>query len=733
MIQVLTKSYNGLWYNKTGFYTGILHYKFREVLKMEEEGSIYKDFKTSNATSIIFSCILILGSALFLGHTNFLAYHTIVELITIIIALMMGTIALSTYKVNEDNKIIFLGIAYAFIAGLDLIHMLTYKGMGIFGDDTFNTPLQLWIAARYVESLSFLISFILSDKPFNIRKVLLNYLIVFIFIFISIFHLDIFPSCYIEGFGLTPFKRANEYIICGILLGGVIYFIEHAPSKLKETDRFIILSLISTIISEIFLIQYMDIYSLSNVLGHAFKLISFYFLYIALVQSSIQKPYATLFKMNKILAKKNQKLEDLIYRLKIEYDKRKENEARSFKKKKMFNAILESSANGILVIDNDNRIIHFNRKFIYMMDTSCELVPGKYCNGTISFIKDRLCNPEKIEKIINEPLELHEGNAYYFRTKNERIFEVSILPFIDKGILSGKLINFRDITERRKMEELQRKAEIRQSLLEKAKEVEELKSSFIRTISHEIKTPLNIILGVVQLLSFEDNGNECFQLSKGNVEMIKKNCFRLVKLTDNLIDINQIDSGFMYLNLENHNIISIIEDIVLSVVKHADCKGISLVFDTDIEERMIACDIEALQRIMLNLLSNAIKFTEFGGKIQVSIKDKKESVIISVKDNGVGIPKDMVDTIFDRFKQVDTSLRRKQEGSGIGLSIVKSMVEMHGGEIFLNSEVDKGTEFIIELPVKLVDHKHFKNNSYMDKRTDIDRIQIEFSDIYELN
>lgn len=272
----------------------------------------------------------------------------------------------------------------------------------------------------------------------------------------------------------------------------------------------------------------------------------------------------------------------------------------------------------------------------------------------------------------------------------------------------------------------------REELKKNTKEAKNMKSDLIRTISHEVKTPLNLILGAADLLSIEDDENELAKLSKDSVEIIKRNCFRLVKLADNFIDINKMDLGSMHLNLENHNIVSIVEDIALSVVRYASRKGIRLTFDTDVEERIVACDIEALERIVLNLLSNAIKFTGFGGKIQIEIKDHVDSITISIKDSGVGIPKDMADTIFDKFEQVDTSLTRKQEGSGIGLSIVKSLVKLHGGKISLNSELDKGTEFIIELPIKLIDQKDRENKFHIDKGGKIDKIQIEFSDIYEL-
>ena len=169
----------------------------------------------------------------------------------------------------------------------------------------------------------------------------------------------------------------------------------------------------------------------------------------------------------------------------------------------------------------------------------------------------------------------------------------------------------------------------------------------------------------------------------------------------------------------------------MSVVNYAETKGISIIFDTDVEERIMACDIDKIERVILNILSNAIKFTEKKGKIYVNIFNKEKAIIISIKDTGIGIPKEKLDIIFERFIQVDKSISRNHEGSGIGLSLVKALVIMHNGIISVNSKIGEGSEFILEIPVNIIKD----DASYMKKSKDkengkIDRINIEFSDIY---
>jgi signal transduction histidine kinase len=213
---------------------------------------------------------------------------------------------------------------------------------------------------------------------------------------------------------------------------------------------------------------------------------------------------------------------------------------------------------------------------------------------------------------------------------------------------------------------------------------------------------------------------------------MKQNCYRLLRLVNNLIDITKIDSGYFDINKINNDIVGLVEDITLSIVDYAENRGLSLMFDTDIEEKIIACDPEKIERIIMNLLSNAVKFTGNGGNILVSIEDGEEYIGIRVKDDGRGIPENKLYSIFNRFVQVDKSLTRDHEGSGIGLSLVKSLVELHEGRISVKSEINVGTEFLVELPCKILPQGFLEDTSIRNIIHDnrIEKINIEFSDIY---
>ena len=259
---------------------------------------------------------------------------------------------------------------------------------------------------------------------------------------------------------------------------------------------------------------------------------------------------------------------------------------------------------------------------------------------------------------------------------------------------------------------------------------EKLKNEFISSVSHELRTPLNIFYSTVQLLDFKSsdmsvNFREIYEKHK---QCLNLNCKRMLRLIDNIVDITKIDVGFTKPKFVNCDIVRVIEDITLSVVNYAENKNINIVFDTEIEEHIIKCDSSMIERAMLNLLSNAIKFTKENGNIVVNLYKDEQWVHIIVKDDGIGIPIGIQGMIFERFVQGDKSLTRLNEGSGIGLSIVKSIVELNNGEIYLDSDGENGTEFEILLPNEKLEGDKYEYNYEID----IDKIELEFSDIYEL-
>ena len=266
---------------------------------------------------------------------------------------------------------------------------------------------------------------------------------------------------------------------------------------------------------------------------------------------------------------------------------------------------------------------------------------------------------------------------------------------------------------------------------DKLKELDKLKTDFLCNISHELRTPLNLMVSSLKLSALKISKNHGVPdtlLMHKHFHIMNQNCFRLTRIINNIIDITKIDAGSLELNLSNNNIVDIVEETVLSVASYIKDKGITLIFDTVVEEKFLACDPDQIQRILLNLISNAVKFNSSGREIYVSIADSIDNVKISVKDNGIGISLENQPLIFDRFIQVDKSLTRQHEGSGMGLTITKYLVELHKGTITLESEPDKGSTFTITMPVYLVPKSASKN--VPTGLTLNEKVNIEFSDVY---
>jgi signal transduction histidine kinase len=264
------------------------------------------------------------------------------------------------------------------------------------------------------------------------------------------------------------------------------------------------------------------------------------------------------------------------------------------------------------------------------------------------------------------------------------------------------------------------------------KKAEDRNVEFISNVIHDLKTPLNVIFSALQVLNMPDHlgDKELLHKNKKYIKVMKQNCYRLTKLINNLLDVTKLQTGYLKLNNHNRNIVSVVEDTVTSVVPYIESKGISITFDTDVEERIMAIDCDKIERIILNILSNSIKFTKQNGSIFVNIEDKSNFVFITIEDNGIGIPEDKLNMVFGRFNQVDSEHRGCCEGSGIGLYLVKSFVELHNGKIYVESKYGFGTKFTIELPVLKLNEKVCEGfEDIHNCGSNKDKVNIEFSDI----
>ena len=239
---------------------------------------------------------------------------------------------------------------------------------------------------------------------------------------------------------------------------------------------------------------------------------------------------------------------------------------------------------------------------------------------------------------------------------------------------------------------------------EKLKAHEKYVTDFFINISHDLKAPLNVIYSSEQLLEKQiATQNINYSKAEKYINSIKLNSIRLTRLLNNVLDISKIDAAKYSINLRNLDIVTTVEGISDSLVDFMGSKNITLSFDTDFEEKILALDEEKLERIILNLLSNALKFTPEGGNISIKLYENELNVFVAVKDSGIGIDEKTQKNIFDRFVQGEVAPATNMSGSGIGLSLVKSLMLLHGGDVTLESKLGEGSNFILTFPKKVIE------------------------------
>lgn len=388
---------------------------------------------------------------------------------------------------------------------------------------------------------------------------------------------------------------------------------------------------------------------------------------------------------------------------------------------------LDISADFMGMIDLEGNFLNLNDKCADVLGWSREELIEKTWRGIVCE-EDYNYTEQLLRELVirNDGKIVTEINRYKCKDGSVKWLQWNLKYLSDMKAIVGTV---KDLTQ--KIEDEEQKEQY-----EKELQLEKLRNEFFMNMSHEFKTPINIILSAMQLINSHVNEKNIIYNNKANldkyIKSVKQNSYRLLKLSNNLIDMSKIDTDLYKLELNNYNIVDVVEDITMSVAEYVKNKEINIIFDTEVEEVVLACDYDKIERIMLNLLSNSIKYTGKGGKIEVKIKSDSNWVTIYVKDNGLGIPKNLKNKVFNRFIKIDTSLARRCEGSGIGLALVKALVEMHNGDVEVESELGGGAEFSFRLPIRKVGKIGPATVVEDINNLKIEKCKIEFSDIYDI-
>lgn len=634
--------------------------RLQNKTKFLDNISIFLDEFTKK--EIVLLSLVLIGLYL-ISFENYLVFHCLAEIFSIVVAFSIFILAWNSRRFFTNDYLLFLGIAYLFIGGVDLVHILAYTGMGVFPRYDSNLPTQLWIAARYIESISFLIALVFLRRRLRSNYVLFGYSFVVTVLMLSIFYWNNFPDSYIEGTGLTPFKITSEYFISLILLSSLILLYLNRTQFGKDVLYLLMASLIITIFSELAFTFYISLYGFSNLIGHFFKILSFYLIYKAVIVIGLTKPYNLL-------------LRDL-----------KESE-------ELIKKTLSSLDEAVLVIDpGTRRIITCNKAVEYIFGYAMEEMIGK--NFEILHLDKNMY--ESFDKELFPALD-KDGvfqTEFQMRRKDGSIFlsEHTITEILDdSGRRTSYVCAIRDINEKKKIEEIRLENE-------RLISINKAKSEFINIMGHELRTPMTSIIGYSSLLKEQKYG-ELNTKQEFYVDNVLINSQHLIELINDILDLGKIEAGKMELAIEDISLPEIINETVVLLKEKSSRKNITLDKDFDPMLDIITADKQKLKLILFNLFSNAIKFSEDdGGTITISTKKEGDMAKISVSDTGIGIKEEDIDRIFHKFEQLDQGLSRKYEGSGLGLHITKHLVELHGGKIIVESTYGEGSTFTFYLPV----------------------------------
>jgi PAS domain S-box-containing protein len=361
----------------------------------------------------------------------------------------------------------------------------------------------------------------------------------------------------------------------------------------------------------------------------------------------------------------------------------------------MARATLESTTDGILVTDAQGNVTDFNERFLSMWQLPVEAVASRRHRDIVEAVSPQVAElrpfVERIEAIYAswpeetfDVLELADGRVV------ERFSRVQLVE--SRNV--GRVWSFRDITGHRRAEQVRKQAE------ETLREADRRKDEFLATLSHELRTPLTAMLGWVRLL--RSSALDAATAERA-LEVLERNVKHQGALITDLLDVSRIVAGTMTLDVDVVDMSALVTGVVETMRRAAEAKGLALAIRPERVALPLHGDAERLRQVVTNLLSNAVKFTPEGGTVTVALTRTREHVRLTVSDTGRGIGAAFLPHVFERFRQADTTSRRMQAGLGLGLAIVRHIVELHGGQVRVHSDGEgTGATFTVDLPVALV-------------------------------
>jgi len=620
---------------------------------------------------------------------SYLLFHGLIEITTIAIGFALFILVWNTRRFLSNSFLSILGIGYASIAVIDLLHTLAYKGMNVFLGFGTNLPTQLWIAARYLQAFTVLAALLFVRRRVD-NRIILGVCAAAASVLTALVFSRHFPDSYIEGQGLTPFKIGSEYVITALLLVS-LYLLYRQRRHFKGTVFYlVVVSVAFTVLSEVSFTTYVSVYGFANLVGHFAKLAAFYLIYRAILVTGLQEPFDLIFRelsqTQEALKKARDTLEDQV----------EERTAELRASEEKYRALVECANDAVFIqeIEEDGTpgpVVEVNEvaseQLGYSREELAELSPAelndpRYHDGTTR-IMERLL---KDGHAVFETVQIAKDGRSIPVEVSARVIEIG------GGRLLFSLV--RDITERKLADELR----IDKEAAEKASAS---KSAFLANMSHEIRTPMNAILGFSQLMR-RDKGLSGLQHQQ--LDTINTSGEHLLALINDVLEMSKVEAGRVSANLSTFSLRALLRELDSLFGLRAEAKGLGLrVICSDEVPEFVVTDENKLRQILVNLLGNAVKFTD-KGNIELRVTTRRGDggelrLGVEVADTGPGIAPEDVGRLFRYFEQA-TRGRETDTGTGLGLAISREFVHLLGGEIEVDSQLGVGSVFKFDIAIE---------------------------------
>ncbi len=550
-------------------------------------------FRISNFTMDklygLFLSLLFVVSLLLIGNFNYLLFHSIAEGFSIIIACGIFIVVWNSRRYIENNFFIIIGVALIFVSCLDFIHALTYKGIDIIPDESTNLPTQLWIAARYMQGITFLLAPLLISRKIKIHYLISIYSAVTALTLASIFYWRIFPVCYIDGTGLTLFKKVSEYIISFMLIMSIILLNKKRSYFERHLFNLVITAIAITVLSEIVFTFYENVYDFANLIGHLLKILSFYLIYKAIIVSGLKDPFNVLFG-------KLQQNEEAL---------------------KLTRFSVDHAEDLIFWIKLDGTIVDVNETVCIKLGYKKEQMLGKHFNI--------VCPDFSLQRLLKKSLPEKFTLEREFHNSAGKTVDVELkFNFIEFAGQKYYCAFARDITERKLSG-----AQLENSLKEKV--------VLLKEIHHRVKNNLQVISSLFNLQTSYIKDSEAKEIFVESQNRIKSMALVHEKL-------------YLSKNISHINLSEYVRELVVNLINSYRFNHNNIGLELDIDDIELTVDFAVNIGLIINeLVSNSLKhaFMEdqkeiCKGVLSVSLKTTAEStVVLTVKDNGIGFPENL--------------------------------------------------------------------------------------------